>query len=175
MSSSLYLTAATRRSSSDEYLSFLDYPHAHDPTSISDIAALSTDLLRQLPTEAQDSLWLLQESASVVHSSYARLQDLLEEKFERLSYQPQDGWCKCTLVASTLWEMANTHRLRACFHKLCEPAYRRARLPSARRLFRLEAQTLHDSARPIPRSHVQISKQVHNSSRLVHQASRLSH
>ena len=100
MSSSIYTTAASRHSSSDEYLSFLDYPHAHDPTNTSDIAALSTDLLRQLPIEAQNSLWLQQESTSVVYASYIRLQDLLDEKFERLSCLPQDGRCRCTLLTS---------------------------------------------------------------------------
>ena len=94
MSSSTYFTAATRRSSSNEYLPFLDYPYAHDPTGIANIAALSTDLLRQLPSEPQDSLWLLQESTSVVHASYTRLQDLLDEKFERLYYLPQAGSCR---------------------------------------------------------------------------------
>ncbi len=88
MSSSAYLTAVTRRHGSDDYLSFPDYPHAHDLTKVSDVAALSIDLLRQVPGKVQDSLWLLQESTSLVYAFYVRLQHLQKGKFERLSILP---------------------------------------------------------------------------------------
>lgn len=87
-------SATMQRNLSEDYIPFLDYPHSHDPTCVSDIAALSIDMLRQLPKEVQDSLWQLQESTSIVYASYARFQDLLAEKFDRLSLTPGSDSCK---------------------------------------------------------------------------------
>lgn len=86
-------TAITQRSQSEDYLPFLDYPHAHDPTKIFDVAALSTDMLKQLPQDVQDSLWELQESTSVIYGSYIRLLDLQNQKFDRLSFSEGSNTC----------------------------------------------------------------------------------
>jgi hypothetical protein len=77
-------TSRTQRNDKIDYLPHLDYPHDHDPTMISDVAGLSADLLRQLPTDLQDALWLVQEAASVVYASHERLMDLVDAKFNRL-------------------------------------------------------------------------------------------
>ena len=64
---------------------FLEPPHDHDPRAISHIAALPASVLGSLPEPIQDALYTLQESTSVVYASYLRLQDLLDERFERLT------------------------------------------------------------------------------------------
>ena len=64
---------------------FLEPPHSHNPSNISNIAALPSSMLVQLPEEVQDALWTLQESTSVVYASYLRLQALLDERFDRLT------------------------------------------------------------------------------------------
>ncbi|KIX98509.1 uncharacterized protein Z520_05810 [Fonsecaea multimorphosa CBS 102226] len=63
---------------------FLAPPHSHDPSNVSHVAALPASMLMQLPEPVQDALWTLQESTSIVYASYLRLQDLLEERFDRL-------------------------------------------------------------------------------------------
>ena len=89
-----YSSSVTERSSPQDYLTFLDFPHAHDPTHVSAVAALSTDLLRQIPTDVHGSLWQLQESTSIVYASYIRLFGLLDERFERLTLLPTSAGCK---------------------------------------------------------------------------------
>ncbi|KIW10840.1 hypothetical protein PV08_10139 [Exophiala spinifera] len=79
--------ASLRRLSSPDAL-FLAPPHSHDPTDVSDVAALPTSMLLQLPEAVQESLWTLQESTSIVYASYLRLQELVEERFERLVELP---------------------------------------------------------------------------------------
>lgn len=68
---------------------FLEPPHSHNPSAVSHVAALPESMLAQLPLAVQDALWTLQESTSVVYASYLRLQDLLDERFERL--RPLNG------------------------------------------------------------------------------------
>jgi len=63
---------------------FLEPPHSHDVTSVSHVTALPSTLLFQLPESVQDALWAMQESASVAYASYTRLQELLQERFDRL-------------------------------------------------------------------------------------------
>lgn len=63
---------------------FLEPPHHHDPTQISNIAAIPVALLKVLPFDAQQALWAIQESASVAYASYNRLQQLSKERFHRL-------------------------------------------------------------------------------------------
>jgi hypothetical protein len=63
---------------------FLDPPHAHDPTKVSKVAALPAAMLTKFPAPIQDTIWALQESTSIVYSSYLRLCILLEERFDRL-------------------------------------------------------------------------------------------
>jgi len=63
---------------------FLEPPHSHDPSNVSHVAALPASMLMQLPEAVQDALWTLQESTSIVYASYLRLQELLDERFERL-------------------------------------------------------------------------------------------
>jgi hypothetical protein len=76
-----------------DYIPFLDYPHAHDPMMIDNLAALSIDLLQNLPQAVQDALRLLQESTSVMYASYLRLQQLIDEKFDRLNPLPGQDIC----------------------------------------------------------------------------------
>jgi hypothetical protein len=83
-----------QRSSSDDSFSFLEPPHSHDPTSISHIAALPAELLEKVPIDVQDSLWLLQESTSVLYASHLRLQDLVSEKFDRLHATKDPHTCE---------------------------------------------------------------------------------
>jgi hypothetical protein len=91
-----------QRASTTDYIPFLDYPHAHDPTMIDNVAALSTDLLQRLPQAVQDALWLLQESTSVMYASYLRLQQLIDEKFDRLNPIPGQDICKHASTNSTI-------------------------------------------------------------------------
>jgi hypothetical protein len=63
---------------------FLEPAHYHDPTQISNIAAIPMALLNVLPLDAQQSLWAIQESTSVAYASYIRLQELSQERFHRL-------------------------------------------------------------------------------------------
>ncbi|KIW98677.1 uncharacterized protein Z519_00338 [Cladophialophora bantiana CBS 173.52] len=63
---------------------FLEPPHSHDPSNVSHVAALPASMLMQLPEAVQDALWTLQESTSIVYASYLRLQELLDERFDRL-------------------------------------------------------------------------------------------
>jgi hypothetical protein len=63
---------------------FLEPAHHHDPTQISSIAAIPVALLKVLPTDAQQSLWAIQESTSVAYASHNRLQELTKERFHRL-------------------------------------------------------------------------------------------
>ncbi|KAK5058865.1 hypothetical protein LTR84_011129 [Exophiala bonariae] len=67
---------------------FLEPAHSHDPTDVSHVAALPDSMLSQLPPSVQDALWTLQESTSVVYASYERLQELLDQRFDRLVYLP---------------------------------------------------------------------------------------
>jgi hypothetical protein len=83
-----------QRSSSGDSFSFLVPPHFHNPTDISRIAALPTDLLSNVPLDVQDSLWLLQESTSVLYASHLRLQDLVSEKFDRLHTTKDPNTCR---------------------------------------------------------------------------------
>jgi hypothetical protein len=58
-------------------------------------------MLLQLPETVQEQLWDLQESTSIVYASYIRLQELLDERFDRLVEMPfgrKTGSvnCKCT-------------------------------------------------------------------------------
>jgi hypothetical protein len=76
-------------------LPFLEPPHSHDPTAISDFISLPTAMLNQLPVSTQDLLWTVQEATSIVFASYERLQELLEGcenhvlTSEAVSYQPE--------------------------------------------------------------------------------------
>ncbi|KAL6249216.1 hypothetical protein RBB50_004279 [Rhinocladiella similis] len=79
--------APLRRLSSPDAL-FLAPPHSHDPTDVSHVAALPTSMLLQLPEAVQENLWTLQESTSIVYASYLRLQELIEERFDRLVESP---------------------------------------------------------------------------------------
>lgn len=63
---------------------FLEPAHHHDPTQVSNIAAIPTALLRVVPTDVQRSLWVIQESTSVAYASYSRLQQISKERFHRL-------------------------------------------------------------------------------------------
>ncbi|KAH0841749.1 hypothetical protein AYO21_01018 [Fonsecaea monophora] len=63
---------------------FLEPPHSHNPSDVSHVAALPASMLMQLPEAVQDALWTLQESTSIVYASYLRLQELLDERFDRL-------------------------------------------------------------------------------------------
>ncbi len=45
-------------------------------------------MLLQLPEAVQEQLWTLQESTSIVYASYIRLQELLDERFDRLVELP---------------------------------------------------------------------------------------
>ncbi|EHY60156.1 hypothetical protein HRR83_009120 [Exophiala dermatitidis] len=63
---------------------FLAPPHSHDPNDVSHVAALPSSMLMQLPEAVQDALWTLQESTSIVYASYMRLQELVDERFDRL-------------------------------------------------------------------------------------------
>lgn len=63
---------------------FLAPPHSHDPCDVSEVAALPSSMLMQLPEPVQEALWTLQESTSIVYASYLRLQTLMNERFERL-------------------------------------------------------------------------------------------
>jgi len=67
---------------------FLDPPHSHNPSNVSQVAALPSSMLMQLPESVQDALWALQESTSVVYASYLRLKSLLDERFDRLTPLP---------------------------------------------------------------------------------------
>ncbi|KAK6364801.1 hypothetical protein LTS17_011906 [Exophiala oligosperma] len=79
--------APLRRLSSPDAF-FLAPPHSHDPTDVSHVAALPTSMLLQLPEAVQENLWTLQESTSIVYASYLRLQELIDERFERLVELP---------------------------------------------------------------------------------------
>ncbi|KIV92271.1 hypothetical protein PV10_06726 [Exophiala mesophila] len=63
---------------------FLAPPHSHDPCDVSHFAALPQSMLQQLPESVQMALWTLQESTSIMYASYVRLQELIEERFDRL-------------------------------------------------------------------------------------------
>ncbi|KAK5452928.1 hypothetical protein LTS15_007076 [Exophiala xenobiotica] len=80
--------ASLRRTSSTPDALFLAPPHSHDPSHVSHVAALPASMLLQLPETVQEQLWDLQESTSIVYASYIRLQELLDERFDRLVEMP---------------------------------------------------------------------------------------
>ena len=139
-----FSTVSTVRNDTNEYLGFLDYPHAHDPTHVSHVAALPTDLLGQLPSELQNLLWGLQESTSIVYASNERLQDLVQEKFDRLYLSTGSEDCKQHSFPPSPDDHIsdNPCRLRDRIQQLRQPALRRTRLLLRRSLSRLEAQSL---------------------------------
>lgn len=63
---------------------FLEPPHCHDPEEVLSVTALPASMMARLPAEVRESVLSLQESTSIAYASYARLQDLIDERFERL-------------------------------------------------------------------------------------------
>jgi hypothetical protein len=118
---------------------FLEGPaHYHDPTLVSNVAAIPVALLDALTVDSQQALWAIQEATSVAYASYIRLQGLAKERFHRLV--PARGQnrgteaieCKCDArlahagsLSSNVWysmfisqTFLTSLRLRASFPQL---------------------------------------------------------
>lgn len=105
---------------------FLEPPHLHDPTDVSHVAALPESMLSQLPLSVQDALWTLQESTSIVYASYERLQELLDQRFDRLIPLPMGAGTSSRRCMSA--QRTGVHatkltcdRFRGGLFQLCQP------------------------------------------------------
>lgn len=68
----------------DSHLGFLEPPHTHDLSSVSNIATLPSSLLQNISDNLRTTLDDLEESTSIAFASLTRLQELFEERFDRL-------------------------------------------------------------------------------------------
>eukprot|EP00249_Psilotum_nudum_P033442 c50516_g1_i1 orf=82-333(+) len=74
----------------NSHLTYLEPPHSHDPTSVSDVAVLPSSTMNCFPSAVREALYNLQQSTSIVYASYLRFQDSFDDRFDRLLPSVED-------------------------------------------------------------------------------------
>jgi hypothetical protein len=63
---------------------FLEPSHSHDAKCVLDITSLPSSVTEKMSATFRDAILLLEESTSIAYSSFTRLQDLIQERFDHL-------------------------------------------------------------------------------------------